>query len=53
MSTMERTAANRKVRRSIAIIGEGLTEYRYVDDMRILVPDALYAKTVKQRICRL
>ena len=34
MSTMERTAANRKVRRSIAIIGEGLTEYRYVDDMR-------------------
>lgn len=31
---MERTAANRKVRRSIAIIGEGLTEYRYVDDMR-------------------
>lgn len=31
---MERTAVNRKVRRSIAIIGEGLTEYRYVDDMR-------------------
>lgn len=26
--------ANRMVRRSIAIIGEGLTEYRYVDDMR-------------------
>ena len=25
---------NRKVRKSIAIIGEGLTEYRYVDDMR-------------------
>lgn len=26
--------ANRRVRKSIAIIGEGLTEYRYVDDMR-------------------
>lgn len=25
---------NKKVRKSIAIIGEGLTEYRYVDDMR-------------------
>ena len=25
---------NRKVRKSIAIIGEGLTEYRYVDDLR-------------------
>lgn len=25
---------NRRVRRSIAIIGEGLTEYRYVDDLR-------------------
>lgn len=25
---------NRKARKSIAIIGEGLTEYRYVDDMR-------------------
>ena len=25
---------NRKVRKSIAIIGEGLTEYRYIDDMR-------------------
>ena len=25
---------NRRVRKSIAIIGEGLTEYRYVDDMR-------------------
>lgn len=25
---------NRKVRRSIAIIGEGLTEYRYIDDLR-------------------
>ena len=31
---MEKKAANRKVRKSIAIIGEGLTEYRYVDDMR-------------------
>jgi len=31
---MERKVANRMVRRSIAIIGEGLTEYRYVDDMR-------------------
>ena len=31
---MERKAVNRKVRKSIAIIGEGLTEYRYVDDMR-------------------
>ena len=25
---------NKKVRKSIAIIGEGLTEYRYVDDLR-------------------
>lgn len=25
---------NRTVRKSIAIIGEGLTEYRYIDDMR-------------------
>lgn len=25
---------NRKARKSIAIIGEGLTEYRYIDDMR-------------------
>ena len=25
---------NKKARKSIAIIGEGLTEYRYVDDMR-------------------
>ena len=25
---------NRRVRKSIAIIGEGLTEYRYVDDLR-------------------
>lgn len=31
---MEKRASNRKVRKSIAIIGEGLTEYRYVDDMR-------------------
>ena len=31
---MEKRAANRTVRKSIAIIGEGLTEYRYVDDMR-------------------
>ena len=31
---MNRKTENRKVRRSIAIIGEGLTEYRYVDDMR-------------------
>ena len=34
MSTMEKKVANRKARKSIAIIGEGLTEYRYVDDMR-------------------
>ena len=25
---------NSKTRRSMAIIGEGLTEYRYVDDLR-------------------
>ena len=31
---MNRKTENRKVRKSIAIIGEGLTEYRYVDDMR-------------------
>jgi len=31
---MNRKIENRKVRKSIAIIGEGLTEYRYVDDMR-------------------
>jgi hypothetical protein len=31
---MEKRAVNRKVKKSIAIIGEGLTEYRYVDDMR-------------------
>lgn len=31
MSTKQRS---KKTRKSIAIIGEGLTEYRYVDDMR-------------------
>lgn len=31
---MTRRTENRNVRKSIAIIGEGLTEYRYVDDMR-------------------
>ncbi len=31
---MTRKTENRNVRKSIAIIGEGLTEYRYVDDMR-------------------
>ena len=31
---MSMRQANRRVRKSIAIIGEGLTEYRYVDDMR-------------------
>ena len=31
---MNRKTKNKKVRKSIAIIGEGLTEYRYVDDMR-------------------
>ena len=31
---MTRKTENRVVRKSIAIIGEGLTEYRYVDDMR-------------------
>ena len=31
---MERRVVNRKARKSIAIIGEGLTEYRYIDDMR-------------------
>ena len=31
MSTRQR---NKRERKSIAIIGEGLTEYRYVDDMR-------------------
>ena len=31
---MSMRPGNRKARKSIAIIGEGLTEYRYVDDMR-------------------
>lgn len=31
---MSMRQVNRRVRKSIAIIGEGLTEYRYVDDMR-------------------
>ena len=31
---MIKRALNRKTRKSIAIIGEGLTEYRYVDDLR-------------------
>lgn len=31
---MTRKTENRNVRKSIAIIGEGLTEFRYVDDMR-------------------
>jgi hypothetical protein len=31
---MSRTTVSRRVRKSIAIIGEGLTEYRYVDDLR-------------------
>ena len=31
---MNMRQVNRRVRKSIAIIGEGLTEYRYVDDMR-------------------
>lgn len=31
---MSMRKVNRRVRKSIAIIGEGLTEYRYVDDMR-------------------
>ena len=34
MNTMSMKPGNRKARKSIAIIGEGLTEYRYVDDMR-------------------
>ena len=34
MNTMSMRQVNRRVRKSIAIIGEGLTEYRYVDDMR-------------------
>ncbi len=31
---MIKKVLNRKTRKSIAIIGEGLTEYRYVDDLR-------------------
>ena len=31
---MSRRTVSRKARKSIAIIGEGLTEYRYVDDLR-------------------
>lgn len=31
---MSMRQVNRRVRKSIAIIGEGLTEYRYVDNMR-------------------
>lgn len=31
---MSRRTVNKRVRKSIAIIGEGLTEYRYVDDLR-------------------
>lgn len=31
---MSRRTVNRRERKSIAIIGEGLTEYRYVDDVR-------------------
>lgn len=34
MNTMSMRKGNRRVRKSIAIIGEGMTEYRYVDDMR-------------------
>lgn len=34
MSTMKGRTVNKRVRKSIAIIGEGLTEYRYIDDMR-------------------
>lgn len=33
MNTMSMRKGNRRVRKSIAIIGEGLTEYRYVDDL--------------------
>lgn len=32
MNTMSMRKGNRRVRKSIAIIGEGMTEYRYVDD---------------------
>ena len=31
---MSRRAGNKRVRKSVAIIGEGLTEYRYVDNLR-------------------
>ena len=31
---MSRRPVNRKVKKSIAIIGEGMTEYRYIDDLR-------------------
>ena len=31
---MSRRTGSRRARKSIAIIGEGLTEYRYVDDLR-------------------
>ena len=31
---MSRRTVSRRVRKSIAIIGEGMTEYRYVDDLR-------------------
>ena len=34
MSTMTKRSQKSRVRKSIAIIGEGLTEYRYVDDIR-------------------
>lgn len=34
MSIMKGRTVNKRVRKSIAIIGEGLTEYRYIDDMR-------------------
>lgn len=34
MNTMGMIQRNKKARKSIAIIGEGLTEYRYIDDMR-------------------
>ena len=34
MSIMSGRTENRRARKSIAIIGEGLTEYRYIDDMR-------------------
>ena len=33
MNTMSMRQVNRRVRKSIAIIGEGMTEYRYVDDL--------------------